>query len=680
MLFKTLPRARHSTRRNTPRSSHRLSLERLEDRLVPTSAIDGDVLVATLPSQGFTQADQSGFPTGLVGVRLNPTPPPTTTQYQLSTDQVLGSGNYFIFPTYTAQATNSSNQFLPQLFETDLQYNLGNATAGGTATALNDTSKSWRANQFAGGIFQVLDNNGNVLQQRFVISNTATQITVDHAFSPIPPTGQRYQVYGLGAIIAIDSNSGAQSVLALGGGTSSGGNSSTTLNDTTSFAPWLPNQFAGLTVQITSGTGVGQSRVVSSNTATQLTIGTAWATVPDATSTFQVGYINGPNALLFKNGFLYVANEAQATGAVHSLVRVDPNTGVQKLISDGSSGGFSIAVGMGQVPNNGDPNNLYVADEPGNVQGSDPGKVWKININTGVQTIISQNGSQGFLFNHPVDMAVEASGSILVVNTGAGGFNGNVFRIDPATGNQSLVGSFSGAANGGLDSIDVGAGPFGSGTIFVGAISYTGADARMYAVDPVAADNNTPTVIADDTDLSEVEGIRVFHAPVQSNNPPNVTAPSNQTASEGSLQPFNLGSFSDASGGTWTATINWGDGSSNTIFNPSAPGPLTGQSHTYAEERTFAVTITVTNNSDNLFGSGMFQVSVSDPNVMATGGLAISATEGVLSAVQTVATFTDPAGPEAADGTHYSASINWGDNTAATVGSIALNGTTFTVS
>src|SRR5207245_335983 len=133
--------------------------------------------------------------------------------------------------------------------------------------------------------------------------------------------------------------------------------------------------------------------------------------------------------------------------------------------------------------------------------------------------------------------------------------------------------------------------------------------------------------------------------------------------------------------GPWTVTVAWGDGTPNTTFGTTAAGSLGTQPHTYAEEGTYTVTVTVTNNSTSGSGSGMFQVSVADQNVAAVGGFSVTAAEGALSATQTVATFTDPAGPEANDGTHYSASINWGDGTAPSTGtiSIAAGSTTFTV-
>lgn len=50
---------------------------------------------------------------------------------------------------------------------------------------------------------------------------------------------------------------------------------------------WTVNEFNGWRVSIISGTGSGQSRVVSSNTATTLTVPT-WTTTPDATSDFTI--------------------------------------------------------------------------------------------------------------------------------------------------------------------------------------------------------------------------------------------------------------------------------------------------------------------------------------------------------------------------------------------------------
>jgi hypothetical protein len=62
---------------------------------------------------------------------------------------------------------------------------------------------------------------------------------------------------------------------------------STTLTD--SGKAWTTNQHRDARVNIVSGTGHGQSGIVASNTATQLTMETPWATVPDVTSVYTIG-------------------------------------------------------------------------------------------------------------------------------------------------------------------------------------------------------------------------------------------------------------------------------------------------------------------------------------------------------------------------------------------------------
>ena len=61
---------------------------------------------------------------------------------------------------------------------------------------------------------------------------------------------------------------------------------STTIGD--SAATWILNEFAGSLVEITSGTGVGQTRRITSNTATIFTVSPAFSVTPDATSDFKV--------------------------------------------------------------------------------------------------------------------------------------------------------------------------------------------------------------------------------------------------------------------------------------------------------------------------------------------------------------------------------------------------------
>ena len=55
-----------------------------------------------------------------------------------------------------------------------------------------------------------------------------------------------------------------------------------------SNAGWPENVWAGTTVFITSGTGAGQSQTVAANSGQALLFNTAWVTVPNATSTYEI--------------------------------------------------------------------------------------------------------------------------------------------------------------------------------------------------------------------------------------------------------------------------------------------------------------------------------------------------------------------------------------------------------
>jgi hypothetical protein len=69
-------------------------------------------------------------------------------------------------------------------------------------------------------------------------------------------------------------------------------------------------------------------------------------------------------------------------------------------------------------------------------------------------------------------------------------------------------------------------------------------------------------------------------------------------------------------------------------------------------------------------GAGQVKgVRVVDPPVQATGGFTLSTVAGVNTGVQTVATFTDPGGAETLN--DYSATINWGDNSPSSSGTIS---------
>ncbi len=90
----------------------------------------------------------------------------------------------------------------------------------------------------------------------------------------------------------------ANNILATGTATSGG---ATTLVN--SGKSWTTNQWTNYQVRITSGTGIGQVRTISSNTGTTLTVSASWSINPDATSVYDIEgnedflYLLGNNAV-----------------------------------------------------------------------------------------------------------------------------------------------------------------------------------------------------------------------------------------------------------------------------------------------------------------------------------------------------------------------------------------------
>ena len=68
-------------------------------------------------------------------------------------------------------------------------------------------------------------------------------------------------------------------------GTATAGGASTLTN---SAKTWATNQWTNSQIRISAGTGLGQIRTIASNTATVITVSSAWTTAPDATSVYSI--------------------------------------------------------------------------------------------------------------------------------------------------------------------------------------------------------------------------------------------------------------------------------------------------------------------------------------------------------------------------------------------------------
>jgi hypothetical protein len=156
----------------------------------------------------------------------------------------------------------------------------------------------------------------------------------------------------------------------------------------------------------------------------------------------------------------------------------------------------------------------------------------------------------------------------------------------------------------------------------------------------------------------------------------------NISATEGT--PFNgtVATFSDAdtsrTAASFTATINWGDGTTTagTVTGGSGTFTVTGQ-HTYADEGAFTTTVTVTEVSPSgATASSSASAAVAEGDSLSGTPVAISAQQGV-PFTGTVATFTDTNTANVPG--DFTATINWGDGNT-TAGTVAGGGGAFTVS
>lgn len=144
---------------------------------------------------------------------------------------------------------------------------------------------------------------------------------------------------------------------------------------------------------------------------------------------------------------------------------------------------------------------------------------------------------------------------------------------------------------------------------------------------------------------------------------PVVSAGTNQTIAEGGTVSLAPATFTDEEANeTHTATINWGDGSSDpgVVTEAGGVGTVAG-SHTYTDDdiltgSPYTVTVLVVD-SNNGIGSDTFQVTVNNVAPVVEAGANQQIAEGG-SVILDPATFTDAGVVDT-----HTATINWGDAT-----------------
>jgi large repetitive protein len=225
---------------------------------------------------------------------------------------------------------------------------------------------------------------------------------------------------------------------------------------------------------------------------------------------------------------------------------------------------------------------------------------------------------------------------------------------------------------------------WGDGTTTSGSVASNGnggfniTGAHTYAT----AGNRQVTITASDSSNNNASATATATVTDPSFSPSGTTF----SATEG--QAFNaaVGGFSDPTGpgtaGQYSATINWGDGTSSTgtVTLASADTFNVTGSHTYTSVGSFsasAVVSEVNGTTTAAIGTVNSTASVIDPNTLTAAAATFAATEGT-STTATVATFTDSNASATAN--LFTASIDWGDGTTASSGTVTKgNDGVFTV-
>jgi hypothetical protein len=127
---------------------------------------------------------------------------------------------------------------------------------------------------------------------------------------------------------------------------------------------------------------------------------------------------------------------------------------------------------------------------------------------------------------------------------------------------------------------------------------------------------------------------------------------------------------------SYTATINWGDGTSSPgaiAYDPMNDDYTVTAGHQYVNDGTDTIKVTLKKDAlPNV--TAISTATVAEIPISATGAASpLPATEGTTSGTLTVATFTDPPGAEGTS--NYVATINWGDGTSSS-GTITFDSTT----
>lgn len=247
---------------------------------IESQVLTVDSAWATTPDSTSVFRIQSGMV--LLGSGGGTTATPAAPFYSLQAYDIL-TDTWYVLPAYTNNYVAALTDFsIERTTENSSIWERGTVTAH-TGTSITDGAHgvdvaSWETDQWV-GYWVFLYSGTGAGQIRQITSNTGNTLNWSGAMSPHPGTDSRYLILGFDA------------------GKATAG-ASTTLTDSTKA--WATNRWTNYFVRVLHGTGIGQTRIIASNTSTVLTVQNAWTTTPDSTSVFTIQ--SNPETLYLVSG------------------------------------------------------------------------------------------------------------------------------------------------------------------------------------------------------------------------------------------------------------------------------------------------------------------------------------------------------------------------------------------
>ncbi|HET6883211.1 MAG TPA: hypothetical protein VFI31_23780, partial [Pirellulales bacterium] len=225
--------------------------------------------------------------------------------------------------------------------------------------------------------------------------------------------------------------------------------------------------------------------------------------------------------------------------------------------------------------------------------------------------------------------------------------------------------------------IDWGDGTTDIGTVSGGAGSYTVSGTHTYN----SENTYTPIVTLTDSDgtasATASSSMTVAEADVLNGTGMSLAA-TEGTAFTGPVASFSNTGYASNPASDFTATIDWGDGTTDTGTVSGGAGSYTvSGTHTYDSENTYTPIVTLTDSDGTASATASSSMTVAEADVLNGTGMTLAATEGT-AFTGAVATFSNT-GYASNPASDFAATIDWGDGTTDT-GTVSGGAGSYTVS